>query len=208
MEVKQDEILKISSRQELRQWFVSNGLSEKCCWVVVSMREKANTLLYLDVVEEALCFGWIDSTRKKMPDGTLIQRLSRRLKNGNWTELNKERVRRLEYLGLMTDEGRKFLPEDMDVSQFTIHPTIMLALKSDPAVYKNFVSFPSLYQRVRIDTIQSRLKRKEPEIFKRRLEKFLTCTRENKMYGEWNDNGRLLNYKDIGTNPLGTGPPL
>ena len=119
-----------------------------------------------------------------------------------------ERVRRLEYLGLMTDEGRKFLPEDMDVSQFTIHPTIMLALKSDPAVYKNFVSFPPLYQRVRIDTIQSRLKRKEPEIFKRRLEKFLICTRENKMYGEWNDNGRLLNYKDIGTNPLGTGPPL
>lgn len=79
MEVKQDEILKISSRQELRQWFVSNGLLEKYCWVVVSMREKANTLLYLDVVEEALCFGWIDSTRKKLPDGTLIQRLSRRL---------------------------------------------------------------------------------------------------------------------------------
>lgn len=64
MEVKQDEILKITSRQELRQWFVSNGLSEKYCWVVVSMREKANTLLYLDVVEEALCFGWLTAQEK------------------------------------------------------------------------------------------------------------------------------------------------
>ncbi|MDU5950471.1 MAG: thymidylate synthase, partial [Paenibacillus macerans] len=48
------------------------------------------------------------------------------------------------------------------------------------------------YKRVRIDTIQS--VRNQPELFMSRLDKFITNTRENKMYGQWNDNGRLLDY--------------
>ena len=62
-------------------------------------------LWYLDAVEEALCFGWIDSTVKTI-DGVTLQRFGKRVKNSQWTELNKERCRRLEALGLMTDSGR------------------------------------------------------------------------------------------------------
>ena len=189
MEVKQDEILKISSRQELRQWFVSNGLSEKCCWVVVSMREKANTLLYLDVVEEALCFGWIDSTTKKMDNGVTAQRLAPRRKGSLWSELNKERCRRMERLGRMTDAGRAVLP-DMSEKGFVIDKDILNALQADAEVWSNFQSFPPLYQRVRIDTIQ--IKKKQPELFQSRLQKLLDNTKAGVMYGEWNDNGRLL----------------
>ena len=69
----------------------------------------AGILPYLDVVEEALCFGWIDSTLKKLPDGRLAQRLSPRRKNSHWTELNKERCKRLAEQGLMTDAGLKAL---------------------------------------------------------------------------------------------------
>jgi uncharacterized protein YdeI (YjbR/CyaY-like superfamily) len=68
-------------------------------------------LPYLEIVEEALCFGWIDSTLKKLPDGRLVQRLSPRRKGSHWTELNKERCRELESRGLMTDAGRKALKE-------------------------------------------------------------------------------------------------
>ena len=67
------------------------------------------TLPYIDIVEEALCFGWIDSTLKKLPDGRLAQRLSPRRKGSHWTELNKERCRDLESRGLMTDSGRMAL---------------------------------------------------------------------------------------------------
>jgi len=141
MEVQENKILKTKNRKELREWFVKNCLTENYCWVVVSMRETSNTLLYLDVVEEALCFGWIDSTRKKLSDGRLVQRLSRRLKAGNWTELNKERVRRLEYLGLMTEKGRKYLPRNMEPSAFIINSVILEALKADPEVYRNFSLF-------------------------------------------------------------------
>ncbi|QJD72737.1 YdeI/OmpD-associated family protein [Lactobacillus acetotolerans] len=57
---------------------------------------------------------------------------------------------------------------------------------------KNFESFPELYKRVRIDTIQ--IKRNRPQLFQKRLSRFLKNTKEGKMYGRWNDQGRLLNY--------------
>lgn len=65
-------------------------------------------------------------------------------------------------------------------------------MKEDDQLYENFINFPELYRRIRIDTIQSN--RNEPEIFNKRLDKFIENTRENKMYGQWNDNGRLINY--------------
>ena len=66
-------------------------------------------LPYIDVVEEALCFGWIDSTLKKLPDGRLAQRLSPRRKNSHWTKLNIDRCMDLEDRGLMTPAGRRAL---------------------------------------------------------------------------------------------------
>jgi uncharacterized protein YdeI (YjbR/CyaY-like superfamily) len=162
---------------------------EKCCWVEVSIAQKSDTLLYLDVVEEALCFGWIDGIKKKNSKNQLIQRLSPRNKKSSWTELNKERVRRLEKLGLMTDGGRRVLPA-MSSNSFTIDKFIENRLKEDVLVYENFMNFPELYRRVRIDTIQQ--VKNHQELFMKRLDKFIQNTRQNKMYGSWNDNGRLL----------------
>ena len=63
----------------------------------------------IEVVEEALCFGWIDSTVKCLPDGGLAQRLSPRRKGSHWTDLNKQRCNDLEHRGLMTESGRRAL---------------------------------------------------------------------------------------------------
>ncbi|KRL57731.1 hypothetical protein FC70_GL000201 [Paucilactobacillus oligofermentans DSM 15707 = LMG 22743] len=146
---------------------------------------------YLDAVEEAMCFGWIDSTIKKVSETQLAQRMSPRRQKSQWSELNKERVRRLEKLGLMTDQGRKCCP-DLSYDSFTIDEEIMNAIQNDEIVYQNFKKFPELYKRVRIDTIQ--IKKKQPLLFQKRLDKFIENTRENKMYGGWNDNGRLIKY--------------
>jgi uncharacterized protein YdeI (YjbR/CyaY-like superfamily) len=104
-------LLTFAERQQLREWFEHNHLSEKCCWVACnrSKTPKPATLSYIEIVEEALCFGWIDSTVKKLSDGRLAQRLSPRRKGSHWTELNKERCKRLEAQGLMTDSGRAAL---------------------------------------------------------------------------------------------------
>ena len=79
-------------------------------------------LAYIDVVEEALCFGWIDSTLKKLPDGRLAQLLSPRRKNSHWTKLNMDRCIDLEDRGLMTPAGRRAFRTHMDgdIRYFTL----------------------------------------------------------------------------------------
>lgn len=189
MEIKN--LIGVKTRQELRNWLEEHSNTERFCWVIVSMSKQSEVIQYLDAVEEALCFGWIDGIKKKISDTELAQRLSPRNKTSNWTELNKERVRRLDKLGLMKEEGLKILP-DMRPESFTINKDIETCLKEDEQLYRNLIHFPELYRRIRIDTIQSY--RNEPDTFNKRLDKFIKNTRENKMYGQWNDNGRLINY--------------
>lgn len=192
-EVKPINILKAKNREELRLWLENNYETQKECWVIVKRGRPQNddTFWYIDAVEEALCFGWIDSTVKKLDTGITIQRLSPRKKGSIWSELNKERCRRMEKLGKMTQAGKKVLP-DMSEKGFNIDINILEALKKEEMVWANFHKFPSLYQRVRIDTIQ--IKKKNPQLFQKRLEKLIENTKKGIMYGEWNDNGRLLNY--------------
>ena len=111
-------LLEYSERSQLRSWLQENHSKEKECWVVMSRSKTPppGILPYIDVVEEALCFGWIDSTLKKLPDGRLAQRLSPRRKKSHWTKLNMDRCRDLEDRGLMTPAGRrafeKVVPQD------------------------------------------------------------------------------------------------
>ena len=95
----------------------------------------------------------------------------------------------MERLERMTGAGRAVLP-DMSEKGFVIDSAILEALQADMEIWDNFQKFPSLYQRVRIDTIQ--IKKKQPELFQSRLQKLLDNTKAGIMYGEWNDNGRLL----------------
>lgn len=95
----------------------------------------------------------------------------------------------MERLGRMTDAGRAVLP-DMSEKGFVIDKVVLDALQGDAEIWENFQKFPALYQRVRIDTIQ--IKKKQSELFQSRLQKLLDNTKAGLMYGEWNDNGRLL----------------
>lgn len=186
-----ENLLASQTRQEFREWLEQNSTTERFCWVLVSVKEKPNAIQYIDAVEEALCFGWIDGTMKKKSDTELAQRFSPRKKSSNWTELNKERVRRLDKLGLMKEEGLKILP-DMRPESFIIDLEIENRLKEEGQVYENFLGFPELYRRIRIDNIQGY--KNDPVIFNKRLNKFIENTRLNKMYGQWNDDGRLIDY--------------
>ena len=104
-------LLEYSERPQLRAWLQEKHSKEKECWVVMSRSKTPppGILPYIDVVEEALCFGWIDSTLKKLPDGRLAQRLSPRRKKSHWTKLNMDRCIDLESRGLMTPAGRDAL---------------------------------------------------------------------------------------------------
>ena len=183
-------VLNVKNRTEFREWLSLHHSDETECWVRLKRGRPVETdvFYYLDAVEEALCFGWIDSTYA-LVDGVRMQRFTPRRRNSRWTELNKERVRRLERLGLMTDAGRSVLPP-MGSRSFRIDPEIVEALKQARA-WSKFRSFPPLYQRIRAGNVAFS-KKHEPEMYGKRLDHLISETKNGRMYGEWNDYGRLL----------------
>lgn len=185
-------LLHIQSRSEFRAWLTEHSTNENECWLTLKRGKPScdDVFYYIDAVEEALCFGWIDSTISPI-NGVVMQRFSPRRKNSPWTELNKERARRLETLGLMTDAGRAVLPE-MDVRKFKIDKDIEESLKK-ARVWTKFKSFHPLYQRIRAYNIGF-AKNRYPESYRRALAHLIEETKKGRMYGEWNDYGRLLDY--------------
>lgn len=114
--------------------------------------------------------------------------LARAKKSSAWSELNKERVRRLEKLGLMTESGRRMCPDLQE--PYHIIDEIVTAFKSTHRAWENFKAMPPLYQRVRIDNVQ-RVK-SSPELFRKRLNYLIRESEKGKMIGNWHDSGRLL----------------
>ena len=101
-------LLETSDRDELRRWLRRNHRTARQVWVVMFRKNRPAwaALSYVEIVEEALCFGWIDSTNKRLPDGRLAQRISPRRPGGHWTELNLRRFADLVRRRKMTAAGR------------------------------------------------------------------------------------------------------
>ena len=184
-----ENVLRVKSRVEFRSWLEENAATSRECWVEVKRGKPdgAGGLFYLDAVEEALCFGWIDSTQK--PVGKVrLQRFSPRKKDGLWTEQNKERARRLERLGLLTDAGRAVLP-DLKPRSFKPDPAVVLDLKA-ARVWAAFCRFPALYRRIRLYNLgycRARL----PGQYPKALAHLVAETKRGRTYGNWDDYGRL-----------------
>lgn len=183
-------ILAAENRTEFRQWLEKHYDSEMECWVEVrrGRPDDDSVFWYLDAVEEALCFGWIDSTHRLI-GGQRMQRFTPRKKNSPWTELNKERVRRLERMGLMTDAGRRVLPP-MGERSFKFDPDVAAAMKS-ARCWTKFRQFPLLYQRIRAYNVAF-YKQRDRATYEQTLAHLIDETKKGQMFGEWNDYGRLI----------------
>ncbi len=175
------------NRSAWREWLNEHHQNRTEIWLLSNDRTAEPTLTYLDAVEEAICFGWIDGIQKRFSTSQLAQRFTPRKRRSNWTELNKERARRLIRLELMTEVGSATLP-DLQV-EFIVAEDILEVLRSKPVAWSNFLEFPDLYRRVRIGYIEEM--RKNSTEFERRMQNFVSKTADNKMFGNWNDGGRL-----------------
>jgi uncharacterized protein YdeI (YjbR/CyaY-like superfamily) len=182
------DIIKPTDIAMWREWLDKNHKTLTEIWLLSDDRPEEPTVEYLDAVEEAICFGWIDGIQKRFSTHELAQRFTPRKKKSNWTELNKERARRLIRLNLMTEAGRTTLPELNE--EFIVAEDIIEVLQARASTWSNFLEFPDLYCRVRIGYIEEM--RKNPQEFERRLQNFVNKTANNKMFGNWNDGGRLI----------------
>lgn len=166
------------SRQVWRKWLRDHHATAREIWLI--LKKNDSDVTYLEAVEEALCFGWIDGIAKKLPGGGLAQRFTPRRPRSHWTELNKERARRLIRAKHMTAAGRAVLPS-LDTGDFSVPPDILAALQADPQTWAHFQAFDAPYQRVRIGYIEE--VRRQPDVFQTRLNHFLRKTRDNKRFG-------------------------
>ncbi|WP_256012236.1 YdeI/OmpD-associated family protein [Desertivirga xinjiangensis] len=97
-----------ATRQDWREWLEENHDKQQSVWLIYYKRNsEVRSITYNEAVEEALCFGWIDSTRKSLDDNRFTQFFCKRKPNSVWSKVNKEKVQRLIEEGLMTEAGCK-----------------------------------------------------------------------------------------------------
>ena len=165
-------------RAAWRRWLFEHHDKKTEIWLVTD-KEQPN-VSYLEAVEEAICFGWIDGFGKRLTPTRLVKRYTPRRKRSHWTELNKIRARRLIDEGKMTEAGRATLP-DLSLEDDYIAADVLSALQADPETWAHFEAFSETYKRVRISYIEEM--RRKPDVFQARLEKFLKNTSQNKQFG-------------------------
>ena len=184
--------MEFTERAQLREWFIANHATAKDCWVTVNRTKQPRTdcIPYLDVVEEALCFGWIDSTQKKIDEGKPIQHFTPRRKRSNWCERNLIRCRRLVQLGEMAPAGLAVAP-NLDPSLFVFEDWVLDALKADEKAWSNYNLFPETYRRIRVDFIQGYRQSGREDEAQKALRKFIQYCHDGKMLPGWDDFGRL-----------------
>ncbi len=173
--------LYVTNRKDWRTWLRAHYKTEKEIWLVYPRKETGKPrLLYNDAVEEALCFGWIDSIIKTLDKERTVQRFSPRKPGSAYSPANQERLRKLIQQHKVTKEVRDTL-ENLSEEKFEIPEDILSAIKANPEAWKNFQGFSEAYKRIRIGFIDGA--RKRPEEFQKRLRYFIRMTEKNKQYG-------------------------
>jgi uncharacterized protein YdeI (YjbR/CyaY-like superfamily) len=95
-----------SSILEWRTWLEENHREKQSIWVICYKQKSGiPSILWSDAVDEALCFGWIDSTRKTLDEDRFIQYFGKRKVQSTWSKVNKEKIVRLIEAGKMTQAG-------------------------------------------------------------------------------------------------------
>ncbi|MCU4156452.1 YdeI/OmpD-associated family protein [Carboxylicivirga sp. A043] len=168
-----------TKRQDWRKWLENNFETKDDIWLEYPLKKTGKErIVYNDAVEEALCFGWIDSTIKSLNEETSIQRFCKRRKNSTFSQPNIERLKWLFENNLIhhsiKEDVLKIIQQD-----FIFPNDIVEQLKKDKSVWDNYQNFSESYKRIRIAYIESA--RKRPDEFDKRLKNFIEKTKVNKL---------------------------
>lgn len=179
MEITQ--ILYITDRKDWRNWLKKHHKTEPEIWLIYPKKATGKPRIeYNDAVEEALCFGWIDSIVKKFDEESTVQRFSPRKPKAKYSQANIERLRALTEQKRVIKEVAETL-DDVLNEEFIIPLDILKAIKTKKEAWKNFQNFSDSYIRIRVAFIDGA--RKRPEEFQKRLRHFIEMTEKNKIFG-------------------------
>lgn len=177
------------NREEWGAWLRENHQTQREVWLIYA---KAHTrqpcVSYEDSVEEAICFGWVDSIIKRLDDDHYARKFTPRVNSLNWSNANKRRALKMIREGRMTDAGKAVL---CDLSGFDEHvtktkppleipPDFQKMLIPHSKAWENFCRMPPSHQRQYVGWVMGG---KKEETRKRRLQEAVRMLTKNKPLG-------------------------
>ena len=163
-----------------RNWLKENHEKEPSIWLLCYKQKSANpSISWSDAVDQALCFGWIDSTRKSVDHESFIQYFTIRKPKSNWSKINKEKVNQLMEKGLMTEAGLKIIEiakqngswNSLDeVEDLIIPEELATAFEKHPGSNDFYLSLSKSVKKMVLHRIMSA---KRPETRAKRIDEFV-----------------------------------
>ena len=167
------------NRAEWRAWLSENFKTEREIWFVFpSVASGEAGVSYNDAVEEALCFGWIDSTARYLDENHGVRRFTPRRAGSPYSRPNIERLIWLDKRGMLHPEVRESVAEIIKAPD-VFPEDIIAAIREDSVAFSNYEKLSEPYKRIRVAYIDAA--RRRPEEFKKRLRSFIGKTREGKL---------------------------
>ena len=164
-------------RQAWRKWLEKNHKTEKSVWLIMEHRDSPTPgVNYDDAVEEAICFGWIDSRPQKRDATSSLLLFAHRKPASKWSQKNRERAERMIRAGLMREEGVHMIELAKtsgtwtaleDVQKNVIPDDLQAALDASARAKEYFMAFPPSSKRIILEWIQNA---KKPETRQKRIE--------------------------------------
>ena len=171
----------VADREAWRQWLAANYRTAGEIWLIYPRKHTGVPRIpYNDAVEEALCFGWIDSITRGIDDERYAQRFTPRQPRSTFSQTNKERLRRLIVQGKVIPEVLATV-RDVVAEPFHFPADIAAALQADEQTWANFQAYSGPYQRIRVAYVDGA--RNRPVEFKKRLRHLLRMTEKDRQFG-------------------------
>jgi uncharacterized protein YdeI (YjbR/CyaY-like superfamily) len=208
------EVVEVPDRAAWRLWLESNHASSPGVWLVFHKKNSAgSSQSYDEAIEEALAYGWIDSTTNRLDDDRYIVLLTPRKPGSVWARTNKARVDRLIAEGRMAEAGLAKVEAAKrdgswtsldDVEDLVIADDLAAAFSSNPTAWRNYQAFPESAKKQLLYYVYGV---KRPETRARRIEEAVRLARDNVRPLEWRtrrqDPRRAAEDSSEGSEPPG-----
>ncbi len=174
------------TRKDWHKWLEKNHAKEKTIWLIIYRKDsKKVSVNYEEAVEEALCFGWIDSKAVKHDPESHLQSFAPRKPKSNWSKPNRERVAKMIKAGLMTPAGQATIDLAKKTGTWTalekverleIPVDLQKLFDKNKTAQKNFLAFPPFSKKMILEWIMTA---KKPETRKQRVENTVELAAKN-----------------------------
>jgi len=174
------------TQKEWRKWLEKNHQSEKAVWLIFYKKGSGiQSTNYAEALEEALCFGWIDSKANKRDDNSYYQYFAKRKPKSNWSKVNKEKLAKLIGKGLMTTAGFESIDIAKrngtwsaldEVEELIIPSDLQLLFDNNKRAFENWENFPRSVKRGILEWI---LNAKRPETRQKRIAETVELAEKN-----------------------------